>query len=370
MNRKKPLALLAALVLMTALAACDNKKEPDKDPTPTPEPTVAATATPTPESTPEPTPTPTPESTPEPTPTPTDVPTPTQAPDPTDKIRLEQQVKDYEAANASALDTHKEQYLAELRAAFSEFPVCKLVPLKTIEIDAHNKIEISEFACYGCASAWTEDTDGNPVYSGINKENEFYHYRLIGRHIQDGTTVDTYNEIGSSPETDNISGRVWNYTNNAFREEIIKMVGLTLKETDTAICSVTTETWVHRSLTLNVNAIYMNNGPTPVFSERYFSIMGNDGGTFGNCYYLADGTELSLSSLKKVKEGKGFLSKEAADWPFDGRNVEWTLSETESGVQIIYLYTDDFEGMNGTYAETYLILIDDCLIVFYSDFSI
>ena len=148
------------------------------------------------------------------------------------------------------------------------------------------------------------------------------------------------------------------------------MVGLTLKETDTAICSVTTETWVHRSLTLNVNAIYMNNGPTPVFSERYFGIMGNDGGTFGNCYYLADGTELSLSSLKKVKEGKGFLSKEAADWPFDGRNVEWTLSETESGVQIIYLYTDDFEGMNGTYAETYLILIDDCLIVFYSDFSI
>ena len=358
MNRKKPLALLAALVFMTALAACDNKKEPDKDPTPTPEPTVTAPATPTPESTPEP------------TPTPTDVPTPTQAPDPTDGIRLEQQVKDYEAANASALDTHKEQYLAELRAAFSELPVCKLVPLKTIEIDAHNKIEISEFACYGCASAWIEDTDGNPVYSGINKEKEFYHYRLIGRHIQDGTTVDTYNEIGSSPETDNISGRAWNYTNNAFREEIIKMVGLTLKETDTAICSVTTETWVHISRTLKVNAIYMNNGPTPVFSERYFGIMGNDGGTFGNCYYLADGTELSLSSLKKVKEGKGFLSKEAADWPFDGRNVEWTLSETESGVQIIYLYTDDFEGMNGTYAEKYLILIDDCLIVFYSDFSI
>ena len=168
MNRKKPLALLAALVLMTALAACDNKKEPDKDPTPTPEPTVAATATPTPESTPEPTPTPTPESTPEPTPTPTDVPTPTQAPDPTDGIRLEQQVKDYAAANSSALDTHKEQYLAELRAAFSEFPVCKLVPLKTIEIDAHNKIEISEFAAYGCASAW-EVSDGNEYYTGINK---------------------------------------------------------------------------------------------------------------------------------------------------------------------------------------------------------
>ena len=35
MNRKKPLALLAALVFMMALAACDNKKEPDKDPTPT-----------------------------------------------------------------------------------------------------------------------------------------------------------------------------------------------------------------------------------------------------------------------------------------------------------------------------------------------
>ena len=101
----------------------------------------------------------------------------------------------------------------------------------------------------------------------------------------------------------------------------------------------------------------------------YSIFIRNDGGTFGEHTYLADGSELPyFSELTAIAKGEGFLSKEVAEWPFDGRKVSWTLAKTASGVQVVGLRTEDFGDLNGSYAVAFYIYIDGHLFEYSCDF--
>ena len=372
---KKMIVLLAALLLVMALAACGTKKNNDTKPanevTPTgtdakPE-TPAATATETPAPTATDTPAPTATETPTPAPTATEVPEPT--PTPAEPGTPEYYLQAYAAEHASEIAAHKDQYLAELRAKFAGVPNEKFALLATCPVDEHKTVELYEFAVFGYASACTQ-SETDPKYEGIDKTKELYDYRIIARLLEDGKYV---SDTGAKYAGDFGYGSTqiygiasWNGEGELFREAVCKMVGLPFKKTDAAARSVTSETWVHNSLAFQYSAIYFGDSAVPVISTRQFVIMGNDGGTFDDEFFLGDGTEIKFDSLKKVKEGTGFLSEEVAEWPLNGRKVTWTLLEVNSDVKVIKIYTDDFEGPS--VSTSYYLCVGDCLVCIYSDF--
>ena len=66
-----------------------------------------------------------------------------------------------------------------------------------------------------------------------------------------------------------------------------------------------------------------------------------------------------LNGRKLVKEGTGTKY---------GYQVHWRLYDTPSGIQVVTTYTDEGEEWGGT-GRQYVIL-DDCLIVYYSFYSL
>ena len=161
----------------------------------------------------------------------------------------------------------------------------------------------------------------------------------------------------------------WTMPDDAFTEAVCKMAGLPRERSEVAVSTVKTETWVHDSLTHYSSACYLNGSSTPVISTRYFGLMSNDGGTYDEHYFLPDGTEFTTDSLKKVKNGEGVLPSGVTEWDFDGKKVSWTLFETKSGEQILFLYTDDF-GEYSAVATAYYLYVNNCLIEFSSRFDL
>ena len=367
---KKMIVLLAALLLVMALAACGTKKNNDTKPanevTPTgtdakPE-TPAATATETPAPTATDTPAPTATETPTPAPTATEVPEPT--PTPAEPGTPEYYLQAYAAEHASEIAAHKDQYLAELRAKFAGVPNEKFALLATCPVDEHKTVELYEFAVFGYASTWKGE-ESNPEYAGIDKTKELYDYRIIARLLEDGKYV---SDTGAKYAGDFGYGSTqiygiatWSSESELFREAVCKMVGLSSEKSEVAVRNVTSETRVNFSLTLQHDATYIGESTVPVITTRQFVIMGNDGGHFGEEYFLGDGTEFSIDSLKKLKEGSGFLSEEVAGWPFGGKKVTWTLSEINSDAKVITLHTEDF-GETKAAEEDYYLYVNGYLV--------
>lgn len=363
-SAKKLIVLIAALALMTALAACGTKKNNDTKPANEVTPTGTDAKPETPAATATETPAPTATDTPTPEPTPTEEPNPTPEPG-----TPEYYLQAYAAEHASEIAAHKDQYLAELRAKFAGVPNEKFALLATCPVDEHKTVELYEFAVFGYASTWKGE-ESNPEYAGIDKTKELYDYRIIARLLEDGKYV---SDTGAKYAGDFGYGSTqiygiasWTGEGELFREVVCKMVGLPFKKTDAAVRSVTSETWVHNSLAFQYSAIYFGDSAVPVVSTRNFAVMGNDGGTFGDEFFLGDGTEIKFDSLKKVKEGTGFLSEEVAEWPLNGRKVTWTLLEVNSDVKVIKIYTDDFEGPSES--TSYYLCVGDCLVCISSDF--
>ena len=333
---------------------------------------ITPSAKPTGEATPIPTPSATPELTGTPTPTPEPTPTPTETPEPESGDVLDKAIRTYESEHAAEIKAHKEQYHKELRESFKDVPVQKFNLLKTVTIDGHYTAEIYESAIFGYASAWKEE-EGWHEYTGIDKNRELYDYKLIGRLLEDGQYVrDTSKKYaGDYPygETQIMDFVGWRTPDDPFTEAVCKMAGLPYERSEVTVRTVKTETWVTDNYTHYYSACYLNGSSTPVISTRYFGIMSNDGGTDEEHYILSDGTEFTAASLKKVKNGEGFLSDDVAEWPFDGKNVSWTLFETKSGEQILFLYTDDF-GETQAAATSYYIYVNKCLIEFSSSFDL
>jgi len=368
-SAKKLIVLLAALALMTALAACGPKRNNDSKPADvTPTGTDAKPSEATPTDADAKTLTPTAAATATETPTPE--PTPTEEPNPTPEPGTpEYYLQAYAAEHASEIAAHKDQYLSELRAKFAGVPNEKFALLATYPVDEHKTVELYEFAVFGYASACTQ-SETDPKYEGIDKTKELYDYRIIARLLEDGKYV---SDTGAKYAGDFGYGSTqiygiasWTGEGELFREAVCKMVGLPFKKTDAAVRSVTSETWVHNSLAFQYSAIYFSDSAVPVITTRQFVIMGNDGGTFDDEFFLGDGTEIKFDSLKKVKDGTGFLSEEVAEWPLNGRKVTWTLLEVNSDVKVIKIYTDDFEGPS--VSTSYYLCVGDCLVCISSDF--
>ena len=284
---KKMIVLLAALLLVMALAACGTKKNNDTKPANEVTPTGTDAKPETPAATATETPAPTATDTPTPEPTPTEEPDPT--PEPAEPGTPKYYLQAYEAEHASEIKAHKEQYLEELRAKFAGVPNEKFALLATYPVDEHKTVELYEFAVFGYASAWTQN-ETDPKYAGIDKTTELYDYRIIARLLEDGKYV---SDTGAKYAGDFDYGSTqiygiasWTGEGELFREAVCKMVGLPFKKTDAAVRSVTSETWVHNSLTFHYSAIYFGDSAVPVVSTRNFVVMGNDGGTFGDEFFL------------------------------------------------------------------------------------
>ena len=358
--------LLLALMLITACGKDGNTDEPEATPTAATE----STGTPTPTAaTPSPTAEPTNEPTTEPTATPTAEPTATPIADP--NAVLNAAVNAFSEENAALLDTHKAQYRNELRDACKEAPVQKFGLLTTVSLGGDLTVELYETAGFGYTSAW-KGSEANPEHAGVDKTKEMYTYGVVGRLFENGKLIaDTGTDSFSREwETNQIRTTVsWIPADDAFTNAVCKMVGLTPASSDCLLRTVTTETWVDSSLAIHADACYIGDSTTPAFTGRKFTIMGNDGGFFGEHIYLADGSELpDFSELTTIANGEGFLSREVAEWPFDGRKVSWTLAKTASGVQIVGLRTDDFDDSNGSYAVAFYIYIDGCLFEYSGEF--
>lgn len=281
-------------------------------------------------------------------------------------------VRTYSAENAALLDTHKAQYRNELRDICREAPVQKFGSLATVSLDGDFAVELYEIAGFGYNSAW-KGSEANPEHAGVDRTKEMYTYGIAGRLFESGKLIaETGLRSYSSGEweQDDISTTVsWIPADDAFTNAVCKMAGLTPASSDCLLRTVTTETWVNSSLVIHANACYIGDSTTPAFTGRKFTIKGNDGGFFGEHIYLADGSELpDFSELTTIATGEGFLSREVAEWPFDGRKVSWTLAKTASGVQIVGLRTDDFDGSNGSYAVAFYIYIDGCLFEYSGEF--
>ncbi len=281
-------------------------------------------------------------------------------------------VRTYSAENAALLDTHKAQYRNELRDICREAPVQKFGSLATVSLDGDFAVELYEIAGFGYNSAW-KGSEANPEHAGVDRTKEMYTYGIAGRLFESGkliaeTGLRSYSS--GEREQDDISTTVsWIPADDAFTNAVCKMAGLTPASSDCLLRTVTTETWVNSSLAIHANACYIGDSTTPAFTGRKFTIKGNDGGFFGEHIYLADGSELpDFSELTTIATGEGFLSREVAEWPFDGRKVSWTLAKTASGVQIVGLRTDDFDGSNGSYAVAFYIYIDGCLFEYSGEF--
>lgn len=358
--------LIVIIVLSTVLVTGCGSKKNSTDPVSEPTETV----TPTSEPTSEPTATPTAEPTSEVSATPTAEPTATPIANP--NAVLDAAIRDFSSENAALLDTHRTLYQNELRIACKEAPVQKFGSLATFSLDGGLTVELYDIAGFGYNSAW-KGNEGNPEHAGVDKTKEMYTYGIAGRLFENGKLIaETGLRSYSSGEweQDDISTTVsWIPADDAFTNAVCKMVGLTPASSDCLLRTVTTETWVNSSLAIHADACYIGESTTPVFTGRRFSIMGNDGGTFGEHTYLADGSELPyFSELTAIAKGEGFLSKEVAEWPFDGRKVSWTLAKTASGVQVVGLRTEDFGDLNGSYAVAFYIYIDGHLFEYSGDF--
>ena len=284
---------------------------------------------------------------------------------------VNQLMENYAEDEADKLLADETLYRNDLRTAFRDVPVGKLVPLTTIRVDEHITAELYEIAAFGYASTWKETETGDPEYLGIDRAKELYSYDILVKLVKDGRYVETIrrNEPGYHEDDIAFGSVTWASGENAFEREICRMAGLSYKPTDAVLIGAATENWVHNSLAITTRATYNIGDAAPIIVSREFTIHSNDGGSFGEHYYLADGSELVIDGLQKVKEGTGFLSKDIAEWPFDDKKVSWTLLKTESGEQVIHLTTDDF-GESSHFASVYYLYTPYGLIQFGYDFEV
>ncbi len=282
---------------------------------------------------------------------------------------LRKPVQEYLDENKKLFDERKELLRKELKASYQYEPVCKYNLLTAIQADAHNVVEVYEVAFYGCPPAYkTKETNYGMEFSvdGVDKKKELYGYRIRLRLLSDGQVITTYDPEDESEgfdyKADAIYGGFWwsgsdDLEVNALRE----MSGIPGKQKE---CVVTTAT-TRRSVTEKgydvaelFEAYYLNGSQTPCLIKVEEAYESNDGSMTITMLKTADGKDL-LNGRKLAKEGTGTIY---------GHQVKWSLYDTPSGIQIVTTYTSEGEEWGGTWRE--YVILDDCLIMYYSFYSL
>ncbi|MCR5459899.1 MAG: hypothetical protein K6F51_08390 [Acetatifactor sp.] len=287
---------------------------------------------------------------------------------------LRKPVKKYLDENKKLLFTeHREQLRGELREAYQNEPVFKYNLLTAIQADEHNVVEVYEMAYYGCPPTYEKkilDPQGSGYeINGIDKSKELYGYTIKLRLLSDGQVIDYYYLEDESEEgraydysSDWVSGGFWWIKSDDVEEnELRKMIGIPGKQKDCVVSSATTRrpvTEYGASFAEMITAYYLNDDKTPIligYKEAYES---NDGGLSIKSLKTADGKDL-LNGRKLAKEGTGTIC---------GHKVTWKLYDTSCGIPIVTTFTEEGEEWGGTWRE--YVLLDDCLIQFYSFYSL
>lgn len=273
---------------------------------------------------------------------------------PLDKM-LQNTLEDYQAKNTALMNSHKEQYLKELRAAFKDVPVTKCSLLTSVQVDDYNVVQIYEVAVYGCGASYkTEyDSEGDVdsfVYTGTEKSKEAYDYFLAGYLMSDG------NYIGSYQENDYCQidfGRFyrsvsWTEETAAEAETLGQLIGIKVDRTNHTIVSATIEREVDEPnyyYSVNLGATYLDGDSTPLFSEDYVSYNSNDGGIYNHNMYVLNKERDKVWPNKQTRTGA---------YTMDGMDGTWRLFEGDSGTKMVTVEVYNEWG-NSHYRE-YLIV--------------
>lgn len=280
-------------------------------------------------------------------------------------------VQKYLEDNKKLISTHKEQLLKELRADYQYEPVCKCNFLTTIQADAHNAVEVYEFAAYGCPPTYEKKTDGRGleefIVNGVDKSKELYSYRVMLRILTDGQVFDYFFYFDEENDQDFLywedaiyGGISWLGADELEVNALREMIGIPGKQKECVVtCAltkrpITEDGW---SLSENFTAYYLNGSKTPCLIDVSEAYESNDGGLTQKVLQTADGQDL-LNERKLVREGKGILY---------GCEVTWKLYDTPSGIPVVTTFKDD-GNYTGTWKE--YVIIDDCLITVYSFSSV
>lgn len=285
---------------------------------------------------------------------------------------LRKPVQEYLEENQKLLFTeHKEQLRKELQAVYQYEPVCKYNLLETIKVDARNVVEVYEMACYGCPPNYvTNTTDyGGKEFSfdGIDKTKNLSGYYVKLRLVSDGQIIDTYYiedeaDQESDYKADAIYGGFW-WTGSDDLEvnAIRKMIGMSGKQKECEVSSATTRRPVTEEgydFAELFTAYYLNGNPMPSLIKVVEAYESQDGGMTVKILKTSDGNDL-LNGRKLAKEGTGTIC---------GHEVTWKLYDTPCGIQIVTTYTSEGEEWGGTWRE--YVILDDCLINYYSFYSL
>lgn len=275
---------------------------------------------------------------------------------PLDKM-LQNTLEDYQAKNTALMNSHKEQYLKELRASFKDVPVTKCSLLTSVQVDDYNVVQIYEVAAYGCGASYKTKYDSEGyvdsfVYTGTEKSKETYDYFLAGYLMSGG------NYIGSYQENDYCQkdfGRFyrsvsWTEETAAEAETLGQLIGIKVDRTNHTIVSATIEREVDEQnyyYSVNLGATYLDGDPTPLFSEDYVSYNSNDGGIYNHNIYVLNKERDKVWPNKQTRTGA---------YTMDGRDGTWHLFEEDSGIKMVTVEVYDEWG--GSHYRDYLIVND------------
>ena len=271
---------------------------------------------------------------------------------------LRNTITEYTKAHTTLMNSHKEQYLKELRASFKDVPVTKYSLIATVQVDDYNVVEIYEIAAYGCGASYKAtnagfNDDNVPfAYTGTDKSKEVYDYYLAGCLISDGNFIGTYQEddylgVGFGGLCRTFS-RTGNYIFET--ETLARLIGIPIDKANHLVSRAETQRKVDEEdyeFSINVGALYMDNNPTPVFTEDMVWYTGNDGGIFDNHLYVLNEARDKTFKCKQTRTGA---------YTMDGMDGTWRLFEGDSGTKMVTV--EVYNEWGSSHYREYLIVND------------
>ena len=274
-----------------------------------------------------------------------------------DTHMLRNTISEYTKAHTTLMNSHKEQYLKELRASFKDVPVTKCSLLTSVQVDDYNVVQIYEVAAYGCGASYKTEYDSEGrvdsfIYTGTDKSKEAYDYFLAAYLMSDGNYTGSYQE---NDYCQNDFGGFyrsvsWTEETASEAETLGQLIGIKVDRTNHTIVSATTEREVDEPnyyFSVNLGATYLDGDSTPLFSEDYVSYNSNDGGISNHNMYVLNKERDKVWPNKQTGTGA---------YTMDGRDGTWHLFEGDSGVKRVLV--DVYNEWGNYHYREYLIVND------------